>query len=35
MQYIIDLGGRTDAFAQAIPQLPKMWVYDNSTMTAT
>jgi choline-glycine betaine transporter len=34
VQYMIDLGGRTDGFAQAIPQVPRIWVYDAVAQTA-
>jgi len=32
-QYLIDLGGRTDGFAQTIPQVPRIWVKDNTATT--
>lgn len=33
MQYFIDLGGRTDGFAQSIPQVPNVWVQDTGANT--
>ena len=33
LQYIVDLGGRTDSMAQSIPQFPRVWVQDDSEAT--
>lgn len=28
MQYLVELGGRTDGFAMSIPQQPRIWTQD-------
>jgi len=33
MQYLIEIGGRTDGFAQTIPQHPRAWVQDTNPDT--